>query len=133
LQFKALKQDVLLRLFDSGLENDESFPASANIFVVGNRTGWFACGCQQGEDPCMAGTNCQGLIFGRTEALRTAFEEAKSKAVATLQNVGRVELPETPSHVRFSANEESLVLAFPQTGILVLNIASLQKNVPNTP
>jgi hypothetical protein len=133
LQFKALKQDVLLRLFDSGLENNESFPASANIFVVGNRTGWFACGCQDGGNRRLAKTNCQGLIFGRTEALRAAFEEAKPNTVATLQSVGRVELPETPSHVRFSANEETLVLALPQTGILVLNIASLQQNVPNLP
>jgi hypothetical protein len=78
-------------------------------------------------------TNCQGLIFGRTEALRTAFEEANPKTVAKLQSVGHVELPETPSHVRFSANEESLVLALPQMGILVLNIASLQQKVPNTP
>ena len=59
------------------------------------------------------------MIFGRTEALRTAFEEASPKTVATLQSVGRVELPETPSHVRFSANEELLVLALPQKGILV--------------
>jgi hypothetical protein len=78
-------------------------------------------------------TKCEGLIFGRTEALQTAFEEAKPKTVATLQSAGRIELPETPSHVRFSASEDSLVLALPQTGLLVLNTASLQQNVLGPP
>ena len=35
-------------MFEPGLEDDETFPASGNIFAVGNRTGYFACGCKHG-------------------------------------------------------------------------------------
>ena len=72
----------------------------------------------------------EGLIFGRTEVLRTAFEEAKPKSTAILKDAQRFELSETPTHVCFSGNNEFLVLALPQAGILVLNCALLQQQVP---
>jgi hypothetical protein len=49
VQFKALKQDVLLQMFEPGLQDDESFSASGNLFTIGNRFGYFACGCQNGR------------------------------------------------------------------------------------
>lgn len=36
-------------MFEPGLEDDETFPASGNLFTVGNRTGYFACGCPNGK------------------------------------------------------------------------------------
>ena len=72
----------------------------------------------------------EGLIFGRTEVLRAAFDEAKPKMTATLKNAQRIELSETPTHVCFSGNDEFLVLAQPQAGLLVLNCALLQQHVP---
>jgi len=48
VQFKALKQDVLLQIFESGLQDDKIFPSSGNLFAIGNRTGYFVCGRQNG-------------------------------------------------------------------------------------
>ena len=70
-----------------------------------------------------------GLLFGKTELLRQAFEEAKPKTTAVLKNAIKIDLPATPTHVRFSANEEAAIVAFPQQGVLILDCSKLQQNV----
>jgi hypothetical protein len=57
VQFKALKQDVLLQMFESGLEDDNIFPSSGNLFAIGNRTGNFVCGCQNGMSAKLLSAN----------------------------------------------------------------------------
>ena len=47
IQFKALKQDVLLQLFERDSCHEE-FLASQNLFTVSNRQGYFACAHPKG-------------------------------------------------------------------------------------
>jgi hypothetical protein len=64
VQFKALKQDVLLQMFDPGLQDDETLPQSANLFAVGNRTGFFVCGCPQGTpNECCSGVDVRSTVW----------------------------------------------------------------------
>lgn len=35
-------------MFEPGLEDDDTFPASGNLFAIGNRTGYFVCGRPNG-------------------------------------------------------------------------------------
>ena len=62
MQFKALKQDVLLQMFESGLQDDDSFPSSVNLFAIGNRTGYFACGRQNGLNMKLVSANSRPRI-----------------------------------------------------------------------
>jgi hypothetical protein len=71
----------------------------------------------------------RGLIFGKTELLRAAFEEAKPKTTASLKGAFTVELPETPTHVRFTGDEQFVVIAMPNQGGLLLNSTQLQQKV----
>ena len=131
MQFRALKQDVLLQVFEPGLQDDESFPASGNLFALGNRSGWFACGCKN-RRTFEAIALKPGLLFGKTESLRAAFEEAKPKTTASLKNACNVDLPETPTHVRFTGDEQSIIVALPSQGVLVLDCALLEQKVWDT-
>jgi len=70
-----------------------------------------------------------GLLFGKTELLLQAFEEAKPKTMAVLKNAIKIELPTTPTHVRFTANEEAVIVAIPPQGILVLDSSKLEQKV----
>jgi hypothetical protein len=70
-----------------------------------------------------------GLLFGKTDLLRQAFEEAKPKTTAVLKNAIKIDLPATPTHIRFTANEEALIVAIPQQGILILDCSKLQQKV----
>jgi hypothetical protein len=116
-------------MFESSLQDDDTFPASGNLFAIGNNTGYFACGCKNGtyESPRMK--LIKGLIFGKTELLRTAFEDAKPKTTASLKGGNILELPETPTHVRFTGDEESVIIAMPQKGVWVLDCNKLQQQV----
>ena len=62
MQFKALKQDVLLQIFESGLQDDASFPSSGNLFAIGNRTGYFICGRQKGINMKLLSANSRPHI-----------------------------------------------------------------------
>lgn len=70
-----------------------------------------------------------GLVFGKTEILRAAFEEAKPKTTASLKGAFTVELPETPTHVRFTGDEQFIAIAMPNQGGLLLKAIQLQQNV----
>ena len=70
-----------------------------------------------------------GLIFGKTELLRAAFEEAKPKATALLQGGHRIQLAETPTHIRFTGDEQSVIVALPTQGVLILDCNELLQKV----
>jgi len=70
-----------------------------------------------------------GLLFGKTESLRLAFEEAKPKTMASLKDVFKIDLPSTPTHVRFNANEHVVIAALPQEGLRILDSTKLQQKV----
>ena len=74
----------------------------------------------------------EGLLFGRTEILRQAFEEAKPKTTAVLKNATKIDLPATPTHVRFTADDSAVVIAVAQHEILVLDSSKLQQKVYST-
>ena len=116
-------------MFEPGLEDDETFPASGNLFTIGNRTECFACGCPNGRYIKEKSKLTAALLFGKAELLRQAFEEAKPKTTAVLKNSIKIDLPATPTHVRFTANEEAVIVALPQQGILILDCSKLQQNV----
>src|SRR5271169_2997771 len=113
-------------MFEPGLQDD--FPSSGNLFALGNRSGCFACGSQKGRDVESFGLRV-GLIFGKNELLRVAFEEAKPKSTASLKNTFNIDLPETPTHVRFNGDEQSLIVSLPSQGMLILDCAQLQQKV----
>lgn len=71
----------------------------------------------------------EGLMFGKTELLRAAFEEAKPKSTASLKNAIQIDLPETPTHVRFTCDEQSIIVALPSKGVLVFDCGKLQQQV----
>jgi hypothetical protein len=66
-----------------------------------------------------------GILFGETSLLRAAFEDAKPKTTAKLNGAYKLDLPETPTHVRFTAEEHSVIIVMPHTGVTVLNCNSL--------
>lgn len=68
-----------------------------------------------------------GLLFGKTSLLRAAFEDAKPKTTARLNGAYKLDLPETPTHVRFTAEEHSVIIAMPHKGVTVLNCNSLRQ------
>jgi len=70
-----------------------------------------------------------GLIFGKTELLRMAFDEAKPKTTAILRNASKSELTGTPTHIRFTGDEQSLLVAIPEQGVLVLDCSLLRQKV----
>jgi hypothetical protein len=66
-----------------------------------------------------------GLLFGETSLLRAAFEDAKPKTTAQLDGAYKLDVPETPTHVRFTADEQSIIVAMPHKGVAILNCNSL--------
>ena len=46
-----------------------------------------------------------------------------------LNNAYKIDLPETPTHVRFTALERAVVVAIPRQGILVLDYSKIQQEV----
>jgi hypothetical protein len=70
-----------------------------------------------------------GLLFGETALLRAAFEDAKPKSTATLTGAYKLDLPETPTHVRFTADQQSVVVAMPQKGVVILDCNRLGQQV----
>jgi hypothetical protein len=115
-------------MFEPGLENDESFPASGNLFTVGNRFGYFACGCQNGRVP-ISYRLMVGLLFDKTGLLRDAFDAAKPKAIATLGDIHKISLNGTPTHVRFTADEKFLIVAISGQGVTIFDCNRLREKV----
>jgi hypothetical protein len=107
---------------------DDSFPASANLFAIANRTGYFACGCPKGTRQTLHGLQT-GLIFGKTEILRTAFEEAEPKSTASLKGAYKVDFAQTPTHIRFTGDEQLIIATLPKEGTLVLECEKLREEV----
>jgi hypothetical protein len=70
-----------------------------------------------------------GLIFGKMELLRKAFEEAKPKSAASLQGAFKIELAQTPTHIRFTGDEQLLITTLPSEGGLVLECDKLRDEV----
>lgn len=62
-----------------------------------------------------------GLLFGDTALLRLAFEDAKPKTTATLKGAYKLELSETPTHVRFTGDQQAVVVAMPSKGVVILD------------
>jgi hypothetical protein len=70
-----------------------------------------------------------GLIFDKTEILRSAFDVAKPKATATLEGAHKSTLNGTPTHLRFTGDEQSLIVAIPGQDVLVLDCNRLRQRV----
>jgi hypothetical protein len=70
-----------------------------------------------------------GLIFDKTELLRDVFDAAKPKAMATLGNAHKISLNRTPTHVRFTADEKSLIVAIPGQGVTIFDCNRLREKV----
>ena len=115
-------------MFEPGLQDDDTFPYSGNLFAIANQSCYFACGCQNGTPYCCTCLT-RGLLFGKTDLLRTGFEEAQPKSQVSLKGAYNLPLPSTPTHVRFTGDEKSLIVAIPGQGILVLACSQLQKQV----
>jgi hypothetical protein len=71
-----------------------------------------------------------GLIFGKTEILRAAFEEAEPKSTALLKGAYKVDFAETPTHIRFTGDEQLIIATLPKEGTLVLECEKLCEEVP---
>lgn len=56
------------------------------------------------------------------------FEEAKPKATAVLNDAFKIDLPSTPTHVRFNADEQVVIVALSQ-GIRILDASKLAQKV----
>lgn len=69
-----------------------------------------------------------GLLFDKTESLRVAFEEAKPKVPAVLKDAFKIDLPSTPTHVRFNADEQVVIVASSH-GIRILDASTLARKV----
>ena len=115
-------------MFEPGLQDDETFPQSGNLFAIGNRTGCFVCGCPEGIGKDVAELT-SGLLFGETALLRATFEDAKPKTMATLNGAYKLDLPDIPTHVRFTADEQSVVVAMRQKGVVILDCNRLGQQV----
>jgi hypothetical protein len=69
------------------------------------------------------------MIYGKTKLLRTAFEESKPKTTAKLKDALNIDLPETPTHVRLTSDENFIVIAMPSHGLVIMDFDKLQKEV----
>ena len=74
-----------------------------------------------------------GLIFDKTEVLHSAFDAAKPKQTIKLENAHKILLNGTPTHVRFSGDERSLIVALREEGVLILDCDRLRHKVPFFP
>jgi hypothetical protein len=70
-----------------------------------------------------------GLIFGKTDLLRKAFEEANPKSTASLHGAFKLKLNETPTHIQFTGDEGLLIATLPSEGGLVLECDKLREEV----
>ena len=118
---------MLLQLFE-GNNSTEDFLASQNLFTVSNRQGFFACGCRAGVSVRHSSLTA-GIIFGKTESLREAFEEAKPKSTALLQSSYTLDIGASPTHLRFTADGQHLVAAFYAVGLLIFDTKALSEKV----
>ena len=110
------------------MEDDDSTTIVSDLFAIGNRSGYFACGGMKGM--CrLTPFLIEELLFGETKLLHGAFENAKPKNTVTFQGGHKIVLPETPTHIRFTSDEKSILVALPTSGILLLDCDKLVQGV----
>lgn len=69
------------------------------------------------------------LWYGETKLLHKAFDVAKPKTNVSFQGGHKVDLPESPTHVRFTSDEKFVIVSMPTSGIVYLDCDKLQEGV----
>ena len=116
-------------MFDSAIQSEnDSIAVMADLFAVGNRTGYFACGGQTGMSVRFSNLTIE-FWYGETKLLHNAFDVAKPKTNVSFQGGHKLDLPEAPTHVRFTSDEKFVIVSMPTSGILYLDCDKLQEGV----
>lgn len=93
------------------------YPATVSLLACSSKHGHFS-----------AATNT-GFVFGQTKALRSTFYKTEKRSVSELEEKIEVALEKPVQQVRYSAEEDKLLIALTEGELLVYAVSDIQANV----
>ena len=101
----------------SGTFDLSKYPATVSLLACSSKHGHFSA------------ASTTGFIFGQTKALRSTFYKTEKGSVSEFEDKITVSLENPVRHIRYSAEEDKLLIALPDGELLVYSVDDIQANV----
>ncbi|OBZ89560.1 hypothetical protein A0J61_02399 [Choanephora cucurbitarum] len=100
----------------SGTFDLSKYPATVSLLACSSKHGHFSA------------ASTTGFIFGQTKALRSTFYKTEKGSVSEFEDKITVSLEKPVRHIRYSAEEDKLLIALPDGELLVYLVDDIQAN-----